>query len=137
MVERCPDKTEVDGSIPSTLTKFKFASKIFLYYYRRKPQEFLRALFFVENHDEKLNKPSAHAKPNWAPAMQIMSEVSTWIVVPILLALIFGKMLDSHFGTKPIIFLCLTGVGFLVTCFGMFRVIKNYIQKLKEEERKK
>ena len=62
--------------------------------------------------------------------MQILSEVSTWIVVPIVCALIFGKMLDAHFGTRPIIFLVFAGVGFLVTCFGMYRVVKNYMKKI-------
>jgi len=74
--------------------------------------------------------------PWWKPGMQILSEVSTWIVVPIVLALIFGKMIDAHYGTKPIIFLCLAGFGFLVTCFGMFRVVKNYMKKLKDTEKK-
>lgn len=64
--------------------------------------------------------------------MEILSEVSTWIVVPIVLALVFGKILDTHFGTKPVIFLVFAGVGFLATCFGMYRVVKNYIKKLQD-----
>ena len=71
----------------------------------------------------------------WAPAVQIFTDVSTWIVVPIVLALIFGKMLDTHFGTKPIIFLTLTGFAFIITCFGIFRIMKNYMKKLKEAEK--
>ena len=74
--------------------------------------------------------------PWWKPAMQIFSEVSTWIAVPIILALIAGKALDKHYGTKPIIFLCFAGFGFLITCFGMFRSIKNYIKKLQDTEKK-
>lgn len=68
--------------------------------------------------------------------MQILSEVSTWIVVPIVLALIFGKMLDIRFGTKPVIFLCFAVFGFLVTCFGIYRTTKSYIKKLQEGENK-
>jgi F0F1-type ATP synthase assembly protein I len=71
--------------------------------------------------------------PWWKPGMEILSEVSTWIVAPIVLALIFGKMLDTHYGTKPVIFLCLTGFAFLVTCLGMYRVVKNYIKKLEDK----
>ena len=66
---------------------------------------------------------------NWKPAVQIMSEISTWIVVPIVMALIFGKMLDTHFGTKPIIFLSLAGLAFLFSCFKIVRVVKNYMKK--------
>jgi F0F1-type ATP synthase assembly protein I len=72
--------------------------------------------------------------PWWKPAMQIFSEVSTWIVVPIVLALVFGKMLDAHYGTKPVIFLIFAGLGFLVTCFGMYRVVKDYMSRRPEEE---
>ena len=68
--------------------------------------------------------------------MEIMSEISTWIIVPIVLALFGGKALDAHFGTKPIIFLALTGFAFLITCFGMYKVVKNYMKKLKEIEKK-
>jgi F0F1-type ATP synthase assembly protein I len=84
--------------------------------------------------DNKQNK--SNVGPWWKPAMEILSEVSTWIVVPIVLALIFGKMLDAHYGTKPVFFLCFAGAGFLVTCFGMYRVIKNYMKKLQNTEKK-
>jgi len=81
------------------------------------------------------NQNSNNNGPWWKPGMQIMSEVSTWIIVPIILALIFGKMLDTRFGTKPIIFLIFAGLGFVATCFGIFRVMKNYMKKLKEIEK--
>ena len=80
--------------------------------------------------DEK--KQNYNKGPWWKPAMQLLSEVSTWIVVPIVCALIFGKMLDAHYGTKPLIFLIFAGIGFLVTCFGMYKIVKNYIQNLKD-----
>jgi len=81
-------------------------------------------------------KPNSNG-PWWKPAVELLSEVSTWIVVPIVCALIFGKMLDAHFGTKPRIFLIFAVIGFLVTCFGMFRIIKNYMKNLQDTEEKK
>ena len=93
---------------------------------------------FMMNEDKiNLNRETGSGGPWWKPGMQILSEVSTWIVVPIVVALVAGKTLDSHFGTKPIIFLVFAGVGFLVTCFGMYRVVKNYTKKLKDTENKK
>ena len=86
---------------------------------------------------DKQNMNNGEAGPWWKPGMEILSEVSTWIVVPIVCALIFGKMLDAHFGTKPVIFLIFAGLGFLVTCFGIYRVMKNYLKKLKDTEGKK
>jgi F0F1-type ATP synthase assembly protein I len=67
--------------------------------------------------------------PWWKPGVELFSEVSSWIVVPIVCALVFGKMLDAHYGTRPVIFLVFAGVGFLVTCFGIFRVMKNYMSR--------
>ncbi|MBI3305602.1 AtpZ/AtpI family protein [Candidatus Nomurabacteria bacterium] len=71
-------------------------------------------------------------KLDWKPAFELFSQVSAWIVAPIVLALVFGKMLDARYGTEPIIFLVLAGVGFLVTCAGIIRVVRKYIKKLKE-----
>ena len=61
--------------------------------------------------------------------MELFSEVSTWIIVPIVLALIFGKMLDTRYGTKPIIFLTLAGAAFLFSCFKIVKIIKIYTKK--------
>ncbi len=83
------------------------------------------------------DKKNSNNGPWWKPAIQIMSEVSTWIVVPIVLALIFGKMLDAHYGTKPILFLTLTGIAFLFSCSKIFYIVKNYIKKLQDIEKKK
>jgi F0F1-type ATP synthase assembly protein I len=71
-------------------------------------------------------------KPYWQPAMEIFSEVSTWIVVPIVLALIFGKMLDKHYGTAPMMFLILIGISFLLSCYGIVRALRTYTKKLKD-----
>jgi len=68
----------------------------------------------------------------WAPALEIFSEVSSFIVVPIVVALVAGKALDAHFGTRPWIFLALAGLGFLVSVYGIWKVVKRYGDKLKE-----
>jgi F0F1-type ATP synthase assembly protein I len=92
----------------------------------------------VEENKKNLNNnknslPSQNNGLWWKPAVQVLSEVSTWIVVPIVCALVFGKMLDTHYGTKPVIFLVFAGLGFLITCFGMYRVVKNYTKKVNFE----
>lgn len=78
------------------------------------------------------DKKGFNTGPWWKPAMQIFSDVSTWIVVPIVCALVFGKILDAHYGTKPVIFLVFAGLGFLVTCFGMYRVVKDYMKTIQK-----
>lgn len=82
------------------------------------------------------NLPASGGGPWWKPGVKIFSEVSTWIVVPIVLALIFGKMLDAHFGTRPIIFLFLAGISFLFSCYKIVRVVKDYIKKLQDTDKK-
>lgn len=84
----------------------------------------------MEENKQNLNNKG----PWWKPGMQIFSEISTWIVVPIVLALIFGKMLDARYGTKPVIFLVLSGVAFLFSCFKIVNVVKIYMKKVKDTE---
>ncbi|HEV7423693.1 MAG TPA: AtpZ/AtpI family protein [Candidatus Paceibacterota bacterium] len=68
----------------------------------------------------------------WKSGIEIFSKVSVWIVVPIVVALIAGKKLDAHFRTDPWIFLTLAALGFIVSCFGIFRVIKEYMQEIED-----
>ena len=71
----------------------------------------------------------------WKPAVEIFSEISTWIAVPIILALVAGKALDNHFGTKPLLLLICTGLGFLASSFGIVRSVKRYAAKMKKEDK--
>ncbi|MFZ1019455.1 MAG: AtpZ/AtpI family protein [Minisyncoccia bacterium] len=93
---------------------------------------------FVEDKKQNLNNNSSRqVGPWWAGAVRIMGDVSTWIVVPIVLALIVGKALDNHYHTKPTLFLICVGVGFLFTCYGIWKTMKDYTKKLKETENQK
>ena len=62
--------------------------------------------------------------------LEIFSQVSTWIVFPIIGALIIGKALDTSYGTAPVIFLVSTGAAFLISIFGIVRVAIKYARKL-------
>ena len=58
--------------------------------------------------------------------MRIFSEISTWIFVPIILALIGGKALDKAYGTKPLMLLVLAGVAFLISAYGIVKAVRNF-----------
>ncbi len=91
---------------------------------------------FVDENKQNLNQGGAPRQGEvnwWKPGVQIFSEISTWIFAPIILALIGGKALDAHYGTKPLMLLILAGLGFLISSFGIARAVKNYMQKLKEK----
>lgn len=71
---------------------------------------------------------------NWAPALEIFSEVSTWIAGPIIFALILGKYLDGRFDTRPWFFIGFTFLAFLISAFGIVRVVGKYMKKLEIEK---
>ncbi|MFA6520342.1 MAG: AtpZ/AtpI family protein [Candidatus Paceibacterota bacterium] len=71
--------------------------------------------------------------PWWKQGVELFSEVSTWIAGPIILALIAGKALDAHYGTKPLWLLVFASVSFLVSAYGIFRTVKRYTDKIKKE----
>jgi F0F1-type ATP synthase assembly protein I len=87
---------------------------------------------FVGKIDNNPNKDSW-----WKPGVEIFSQVSGWIAGPIILALVIGKSLDSHFGTKPWIFIGLTGFAFIISSFGIVKVVSRYMKKIQEEEKNK
>lgn len=72
----------------------------------------------------------------WKPGMVILSEVSTWIVAPIILALVGGKYLDNRYDTKPYFFFIFIGIAFLATAYGIVKAVRNYIKTLKEIDKK-
>ena len=74
-------------------------------------------------------------KPWWEAAVEIFSEVSGWIAGPVVIALILGKYLDGRFDTKPWIFLGLTGFAFLVSTYGIVKVVSRYMKKIAEEDK--
>ena len=73
----------------------------------------------------------------WREGVQVFTQVSVWIIVPILLALFVGQGLDAHYGTKPVFFLVLAGIGFLFSCFGIVRVINKYMKEIQDLAEKK
>ena len=89
----------------------------------------------VEN-ENNLDKilPRQNGGPWWKPAMQIFSEISTWIAAPIILALIAGKALDNHYDTKPLMLLTLAGAGFIISSLGIIFTVKRYIIKIKKSK---
>jgi F0F1-type ATP synthase assembly protein I len=92
----------------------------------------------VENEKQNLNKNPLQEwgkGPWWKPAFEIFSEISTWIAVPIIIAVIGGKALDTRYGTKPWIFIGCVVVAFAVSSFGLVRSVKKYADRIKKNER--
>jgi len=79
------------------------------------------------------NQQNRTEGPWWREGVKLMSDVSTWVVVPIVSALVLGKFLDRRFDTEPVIFLTLAGFGFFVTCYGIWKIVKDYMKKLEKK----
>ena len=67
----------------------------------------------------------------WKPAIIVFASVSAWIAVPIIAALYLGKYLDKKYASQPKFFLILIVVAFLITIFGIIRILKKQIGKMK------
>jgi F0F1-type ATP synthase assembly protein I len=93
--------------------------------------ERLAPFIFVVNE----NKNSFNRGPWWKPAFEVFSEISTWIAVPIIIAVITGKALDSRFGTKPWIFIGFVIFAFIISSFGLVRSVKRYADRIKKIEK--
>lgn len=78
-----------------------------------------------------------NSKTDYRQAVRIFGEISTWVVVPIVVALILGKYLDGKYGTEPWIFLGLTGLSFLVSIGGIAKILGKYIKEINEETKNK
>ncbi len=74
-------------------------------------------------------------KPWWEPGVEIFSKVSGWIAAPIILSLILGKYLDGKFDTNPWIFISLTSFAFIISCYGIVKVVKEYMKKIEGQDK--
>ena len=86
-----------------------------------------KGFIFVSKDEQNFN-----GGPWWRPAVQLFSEVSTWIVVPVILALVIGKSLDAHYGTKPLLLLVFVAVAFLVSLYKIVSIVRKYSIKIKK-----
>ncbi|MFA6585657.1 MAG: AtpZ/AtpI family protein [Candidatus Paceibacterota bacterium] len=87
--------------------------------------------------ENKNNKSIRQGGVWWKPAFEIFSEISTWIAVPIILAVIAGKALDKYYGTSPWMLIGCAGISFLISAFGIIRAVKKYAADIKKNEEKK
>ncbi len=110
VVERCPDKTEVLGPIPSTRTR----------------------LYRPFNIMNKKNKT-----PWWRDGVIIFVKVSSYIAIPIVIASIVGNKLDQKYNSGNLLFLTFIGFAFISTIYLIWKEMKIYKKKIDKEESQK
>ena len=61
----------------------------------------------------------------WKPVMYFYVKTTSWIIVPLVLGVIGGRYVSRSVGSQ-VLFFVFVMLGFLVTCLGIYREIKQY-----------
>jgi F0F1-type ATP synthase assembly protein I len=72
----------------------------------------------------------------WQPAIEMFTRLSSWIVAPVIVALLVGKWLDEKYNIAPWGVLSAVGLAFLVSMFGLVHESVRVMQKFSETEKK-
>jgi|GEM_PF-378071 len=66
----------------------------------------------------------------WRNALDIFSKITAWVAIPVIVALVLGKYLDTRWGTKPWAFLILTGIAFIISLTAIGFITTKYIRSI-------
>ncbi|MEI6580581.1 MAG: hypothetical protein WCO07_00195 [bacterium] len=80
-----------------------------------------------------MEQDSNNSNKNWAlwkPVVVFYVKTTSWIIIPLILAVFLGKYVSESIGSQFIFFICLM-IGFGITCFGIYREINQYKKDLK------
>jgi F0F1-type ATP synthase assembly protein I len=94
-----------------------------------------KILFFIDmadNQDKRMAQKEFIRK-----GLMLFLELSSWLVGPIIAALLLGNWLDRHYQTKPWLFLVCLGVAFIITCLGIAKETKSFIREIEQSAPKK
>jgi len=80
--------------------------------------------------NNKENDLAENKKAWWQPAMALFLRMSSWIVVPVIIAAFIGKWLDKKYNTEPWILLVSVGFSFLVSMIGIVRIASKEYKKV-------
>jgi len=66
---------------------------------------------------------------DWKPVIIFYTKTTSWIIFPLVLGVLLGKYVGSFTGSQALFFLIMLA-GFCVTCFGIYREIRQYKKDL-------
>jgi hypothetical protein len=67
----------------------------------------------------------------WRPVLIFYAKTTSWIIFPLVLAILLGNYVSKFTGSQFLFFACMMA-GFGVTCFGIYREIKKYKKGLEQ-----
>lgn len=68
----------------------------------------------------------------WAEGLGLFSQITAWIVAPVITALFLGNFLDNRYGTSPRYLLICVGIAFIITNIGLIIEMLRYQKRLKD-----
>jgi hypothetical protein len=77
------------------------------------------------------NNNTIYTKTNWRPVIFFYVRTTSWIILPLLIAIIFSKKIS------PELYFLFVILGFGITCFGIYKEIKQYKKYLTEDDKEK
>ena len=84
---------------------------------------------FVDENKQNLNKGNAWLRP----VMFFYVKTTSWIIFPLVLGLIFGGYVGKSTGSQTLFF-GIVFLGFLITCLGIYREIRQYKKDLEKNK---
>ena len=73
----------------------------------------------------------------WVEPLMIFLKLSSWIVFPLIVALLLGKFVDTRFSIAPFGTLGFTTLSFLLSLAILFRETRKVLRELKSESKEK
>jgi hypothetical protein len=68
----------------------------------------------------------------WRPVLFFYARTTGWIVIPLVLAMLLGNFVQKSVGSQ-VLFFIIIALGFAVTCYGIYKEIKDYKKTLQEK----
>jgi len=100
---------------------------------------FLVFMRIMEEDNQNINKEKNNQFQNekgyWRPVMLFYAKTTSWVIFPLILAVLGGKYVGKTFESQSLFFI-FVALGFLITCFGIYREIKKYKKNLEEKNGK-
>lgn len=79
----------------------------------------------MENPSNPNNPTRPQTTPWWQPAVLVFFELSAWIGIPAVVALLIGNWIDTTYGTAPRGYYISVAVAFVVTITGFVKMAKT------------